>query len=52
MDFPLIDLLDPEEGETWLEEDCHPEGLRSPHCQASTDEARFFRVERGSGLPV
>jgi transposase-like protein len=52
MDFPIIDLLDPDECESWLEKHFHPEGLICPHCQASQAEAHFFRVNRGSGLSV
>lgn len=52
MDFPIIDLLDPDECEAWLEKHFHPEGLKCPHCQAGHEEGRFFRVNRGSGLSV
>jgi transposase-like protein len=52
MDFPLIDLLDAEEGEAWLEKHFHPQGLKCPHCQASRAAARLFRVNRASGLNV
>jgi len=41
-----------DECETWLEKHFHPQGLRCPHCQASRDAARFFRVNRASGLRV
>jgi transposase-like protein len=52
MDFPIIDLLDDEVSAAWLERHFHPQGLRCPHCQASRQEAWFFRVNAGSGLPV
>jgi transposase-like protein len=52
MDFPIIDLLDIEECEAWLEKHFHPQGLKCPHCQASRDAARWFRVNRASGLNV
>jgi len=52
MDFPIIDLLDEEVSVSWLMQYFHPQGLRCPHCQSKPDEARFFRANRGSGLPV
>jgi transposase-like protein len=52
MDFPIIDLLDNEASVAWIEKHFHPQGLKCVHCQASLQEARFFRVNRGSGLPV
>lgn len=52
MDFPIIDLLDLDESVAWLEKHFHPEGMRCPHCQAALREARFFRANGGSGLPV
>ncbi len=52
MDFPIIDLLDDEQSTAWLLQHFHPNGLRCPHCQASHTAARFFRINRGSGLPV
>ena len=52
MDFPIIDLLDNDQCLAWLEQHFHPAGLRCPHCQASRTEARLFRVNAGSGLPV
>jgi len=30
----------------------HPNGLKCAHCQHAHSEARFFRANRGSGLPV
>ncbi len=52
MDFPIIDLLDDDESSAWLEQHVHPTGLQCPHCQAAHAEARFFRTNSGSGLPV
>src|SRR3990172_9056993 len=52
MDFPIIDLLDPDASAAWIEQHFHPQGMKCPHCQAGRDEARFFRVNRGSGLTV
>jgi transposase-like protein len=52
MDFPIIDLLDLDESMAWLEKHFHPKGLKCPHCQAGPEQARFFRVNHGSGLAV
>ena len=52
MDFPIIDLLDEELSVAWLMKHFHPEGLKCPHCRADHDEARYFRANVGSGLPV
>ncbi len=52
MDFPIIDLLDTDASATWIERYFHPQGLKCPHCQAPPQQARFFRVNRGSGLTV
>jgi len=30
----------------------HQDGLKCPHCQANIGEARYFRTNAGSGLPV
>ena len=52
MDFPIIDLLDDAQSSAWLAQHVHPTGLQCPHCQAAHAEARFFRRNSGSGLPV
>jgi transposase-like protein len=52
MDFPIIDLLEEDQCITWVEQHFHPNGLACPHCQAAQAEARFFRINNGSGLPV
>jgi hypothetical protein len=52
MDFPIIDLLDTDASTVWVERHFHPQGLKCPHCQAPREQARFFRVNRGSGLTV
>ncbi len=52
MDFPIIDLLEEAQCITWVEQHFHPNGLACPHCQAAQAEARFFRINGGSGLPV
>jgi transposase-like protein len=52
MDFPIIDLFDQELSVAWLLKHFHPQGLHCPHCQEPHDTARYFRANRGSGLPV
>ncbi len=52
MDFPIIDLLDDEQSSAWLEQHFHPTGQQCPHCRAPRTDARFFRINSGSGLPV
>ena len=51
MDFPILDLLDDDQSIAWLEQHFHPLGLQCPHCGAPRTEARFFRMNAGSGLP-
>ena len=52
MDFPIIDLLDTEASTAWIEQHFHPQGLKCALCIAPRQQARFFRVNRGSGLMV
>ena len=52
MDFPILDLLDTDASTAWIERYFHPQGWKCPHCQASRQQARIFRVNRGSGLAV
>jgi transposase-like protein len=52
MDFPIIDLLDTQRSLDWLEQHFHPQGMCCAHCGASRDEARLFRINRSSQLPV
>jgi transposase-like protein len=52
MDFPILTLLDTDASVVWLEQHFHPDGFGCPHCQASLADARRFRTNRGSGLPV
>ena len=52
MDFPIIDLLDEDMSVAWLMKHFHPQGWRCAHCQQAHHEARFFRANTGSGLPV
>jgi len=52
MDFPILTLLDTEASIAWIERHFHPDGFGCPHCQARLSDARIFRTNRGSGLPV
>jgi transposase-like protein len=52
MDFPILTLLDTEASIAWIEQHFHPDGFGCPHCQASLSDARLFRTNRGSSLPV
>ena len=52
MDFPIIDLLDEDESVEWLEKHFHPTGMKCPHCAVGQEQARYFRPNSGSGLPV
>jgi transposase-like protein len=52
MEFPIIELLDPEQSEAWILEYFHPEGLKCPRCRASVAEAHVFRNTHRSQLTV
>ena len=52
MDFPILTLLDSDASVAWIEQHFHPDGFGCPHCQARLSDARIFRINRGSGLPV
>ena len=48
----MVDLLDTQRSLDWLEQHFHPQGMCCAQCGASRDEARLFRINRGSRLPV
>jgi transposase-like protein len=50
MIFPITDLLDDYQGERWLLEHFHPEGLRCPKCDSA--RRRRFRETEPSRLIV
>lgn len=52
MEFPIINLLSPEQSEQWLLEHFHPAGLKCPGCKSSVERANVFRVTRKSELKV
>ena len=52
MEFPITDLLSPEESEAWILKHFHPEGLKCPWCQAPVERANVFRMTKKSQLQV
>jgi len=52
MEFPITNLLSPEQSEQWLLEHFHPEGLKCPWCHSAVEHANVFRVTRKSELKV
>ena len=52
MEFPITNLLSPEQSEHWLMEYFHPEGLKCPECQSPVERANVFRMTRKSQLKV
>lgn len=52
MEFPITELLSPEQSEQWLLEYFHPAGMKCPWCQSSVTRANVFRVTRKSELKV
>jgi len=52
MEFPIINLLSPEQSEQWLLEHFHSEGLKCSWCKSPVEQANVFRVTRKSELKV
>jgi len=52
MEFPITNLLSPEQSEQWLLEHFHPEGLKCLWCKSCIAQANVFRVTRKSELKV
>ena len=52
MDFPIVELMDRDLCQQWLERYFHPEGLHCLHCQARQKEARWFRQTKRSQVDV
>jgi len=52
MEFPITNLLSPEQSEQWLLEQFHPAGLTCPWCKSPVEQANVFRVTRKSELKV
>jgi transposase-like protein len=52
MDFPIGELMNREACLDWIERYFHPEGVSCPHCEASIEEAGYFRQTKLSELKV
>lgn len=52
MEFPITELLDPEQSEQWIMAHFHPKGLKCPRCGAAVEEAYAFRQTVRSQLQV
>jgi hypothetical protein len=52
MDFPITDLMSDKASTDWIMEHFHPDGIRSPHCDAAWAEASEFRRTKRSELIV
>ena len=52
MRFPITDLLDQTDCESWLLDYFHPEGLKCPNCQTDVSDAHLFRHTKKSQLQV
>lgn len=52
IDFPIKDLMDRGACLEWIDAYFHPEGQSCPHCNASFEEARWFRKTKRSDLDV
>jgi hypothetical protein len=48
----MISLLDIESSLEWIQHYFHPDGLHCSHCGASVDQARHFRTNHRSQVPV
>jgi transposase-like protein len=51
IEFPIVDLMSSQSSYEWLLTYFHPEGIVCPHCRATIEEARKFRVTRSSQVP-
>ncbi len=52
MRFPITDLLDQTDCESWILDYFHPEGLKCPTCQTDVSDAHLFRRTKKSRLQV
>jgi len=51
IEFPIVELLSSQSSYAWLLDYFHPDGLSCPHCGASFEQARAFRVTKSSQVP-
>src|SRR5258708_11209508 len=51
IEFPIVELMSSQSSYEWLVDYFHPCGLSCPHCGASFEQARAFRVTKSSQVP-
>ena len=51
IEFPIVDLMSSQSSYEWLVAYFHPQGMACPHCGASFEHARTFRVTKSSQVP-
>lgn len=52
MEFPIKELLDPENSTEWILEHFHPQGFKCFKCHEGVEQARTFRHTQASELVV
>ena len=52
MRFPITDLLDQTDCESWILDYFHHDGLKCPNCQTDVSDAHLFRHTKKSQLQV
>lgn len=51
IEFPIVELMSGQSSYEWLLDYFHPNGLRCPHCEATLQDGRAFRVTKSSQVP-
>lgn len=51
IEFPIVELMSSQSSDEWLVEYFHPKGMTCPHCGATFEEARSFRVTKRRQVP-
>lgn len=51
IEFPIVELMSSQSSYEWLLDYFHAQGLLCPHCGATFEEARAFRVTKSSQVP-
>ena len=51
IEFPIIELMSSQSSYEWLLDYFHPNGLACPHCGATLQNGRTFRVTKSSQVP-